>query len=154
MTTPSQRKAKFSIKRHAPSSTKVCVRPLLLFHVEQIRPRTSQVYNFRAAISILFQTCTFEAVKSVRDTLSIVSDHRECKRTVTYLTATNNTLVLVISERALVADAHECCRAHIGIADWTLSIALIAESTDGNASLLAAHNEIAATRLALRAETL
>lgn len=43
--------------------------PEILFLVEQIGPRTTQIYNLRAAISVLFQTCAFEAVEGVRDSL-------------------------------------------------------------------------------------
>lgn len=43
--------------------------PEILLLVEQIRPRTSQIYNLGAAISVLFETCAFEAVKGVGNSL-------------------------------------------------------------------------------------
>jgi hypothetical protein len=43
--------------------------PEILFLVEQIRPRTTQIYNLRATISVLFQTGAFEAVEGVGDAL-------------------------------------------------------------------------------------
>jgi hypothetical protein len=43
--------------------------PEILFLVEQIRPRTTQIYNLRAAISVFFQTGAFEAVEGVGDAL-------------------------------------------------------------------------------------
>ena len=49
--------------------------PEVLFLVEQICPRTTQVYNLGAAISVLFQAGAFEAVEGVGDTLEdYVSD--------------------------------------------------------------------------------
>lgn len=43
--------------------------PEILFLVEQIGPRTTQIYNLGAAISVLFKTGAFEAVKGVGDAL-------------------------------------------------------------------------------------
>lgn len=37
--------------------------------VEQIRPGGTEIYDLRAAISVLFQSYAAEAVESVRDTL-------------------------------------------------------------------------------------
>jgi hypothetical protein len=55
--------------------------PEILFLVEEIGPRTTQVYNLGASISVLFQTCAFEAVKGVRDSLGVrVSDMAEERR--------------------------------------------------------------------------
>ena len=61
----------------------------------------------------------------------------------TYLTAANNTLVLVISKAALVANANKGGRTNVGVADGTFAIAFIAQSTDSNTRLLAAHYKIA-----------
>jgi len=49
---------------------------------------------------------------------------------------------LVVTERALFADADEGRGADIGIAYWAFAIAFIAEATNGDARLLAAHYEI------------
>ena len=43
--------------------------PEILLLVEQIRPRTAQVDDFRAPVPVLLQSGTFETVESVRDTL-------------------------------------------------------------------------------------
>jgi hypothetical protein len=57
--------------------------PKILFLVEQICPRTTQIYNLRAAISVLFQTGAFEAVEGVGDSLGdCVSDMIERKKRV------------------------------------------------------------------------
>lgn len=64
----------------------------------------------------------------------------------TYLSTANHTLVLIVPEAAFIADADEGCRTNVGIADGAFAIAFIAKSTDGNARLLATHNEITATR--------
>jgi len=49
---------------------------------------------------------------------------------------------LVVAEAALIADADEGCWPDVGIANWTLSVALVAKTADSNARLLAAHDEI------------
>lgn len=58
------------------------------------------------------------------------------------LATTDNTFVLIVSETALIADADEGGRSHVGIADGAFAIAFIAESSDSYTGLLAAHNEI------------
>ena len=60
----------------------------------------------------------------------------------TYLAHANNTLVLVVAEATLVADAHQRRRPHVRVADGALAVALVAEPPDGDARLLAAHDEI------------
>ena len=62
----------------------------------------------------------------------------------THLAATNDALVLVVAKGALVADADEGRGPHVAVADGALAVALIAEAADGDARLLAAHDEIAA----------
>ena len=47
--------------------------PEVLLLVEQIRSRTTQVYNLRTPIPIFFQPRTFETVEGVRDALSPLS---------------------------------------------------------------------------------
>lgn len=89
--------------------------------------RTSQIYNLGASIAILFQARALEAVEGIRDTL----------------TAAHDTLVLVVTEAALVADAHERRRSYVGIAHGAFAIAFVAETADGDTGLLAAHDEIA-----------
>ena len=98
----------------------------ILFLVEQIRPRTTQVYDLRAPISVLFQPRALEAVESVGDSF----------------TAADDALVLVVAERALVADAHESGRAHVGVADRAFAVAFVAKAADGDAAGLATHDEI------------
>lgn len=61
--------------------------PEVLLLVKQICPRTTQIYDFRTPVSILFQSRTFEAVESITDALS----------------STDDTLILIVTERALVA---------------------------------------------------
>lgn len=100
--------------------------PKILLLVEQIRPRTTQIDDFRTTVSILLQARTFEAVESIRDTLATAYD----------------TLVLIISEGALIADAGKSGRADVAVANGTLAVTLVAEASDGDACLLAAHNQI------------
>jgi hypothetical protein len=122
--------------------------PEILLLVEQIRPRTTQIDDFGASIAILFKSRTFEAVESVGDALLqvLVGDSYEAERKeLTYLAAAYDTLVLVVAEGAFIADAHEGGWANVRIADWAFAVAFVAEAADGNARLLAAHYEIAAS---------
>jgi len=97
--------------------------PKILFLVEQIRPRTTQVDDLRTSIPILLQPRTLKAVERVRDTFA-TADYA---------------LVLVVAEGALVANAHQGCWTDVAVANWTLSVALVAKSADRNACCLAAH---------------
>jgi hypothetical protein len=108
-------------------SRQVLVISEILLLVEQVGSRTTQIYNLGAAVPVLFKSCTFEAVEGVGDALAAADD----------------TLVLVVSEGAFVADAGERGRAHVRVADGAFAIALVAEAADRDASLLAAHDEVA-----------
>lgn len=61
-----------------------------------------------------------------------------------HLAAAHDTLVLVVSEGAFIADADESGRADVAVADGALAVALVAKTTDGDSGLLPAHNQIAA----------
>ncbi|ODH21615.1 hypothetical protein ACO22_05636 [Paracoccidioides brasiliensis] len=93
---------------------------------EQIRPRATQINNFRASIAILLQTRTLEAIKGVADPFA----------------SAHNAFILVVAERALIADTHKRCGPHVGIADGTFTVAFVTETADGDAGLLATHYEI------------
>lgn len=95
-----------------------------------IRPRTAQVDNLGAPVAVLLEARALEAVEGVRDAFA----------------AAHDALVLVVAEAALVADAHQRRRAHVGIAHGALAVALVAEPPDRNAGLLAAHYEVAGGR--------
>jgi hypothetical protein len=60
-----------------------------------------------------------------------------------YLSTADNTFVLVISKAAFITDSDEGGGANVGVADWAFAITLVAETSNGNACLLAAHNKIA-----------
>lgn len=94
---------------------------------KQIGPRATQIDNFGTSITVLLQTRALEAVKCVRDSLS----------------AAHDTLVLVVSKRALVTYPYESGRTNVGIADRAFAIAFVAEAADGDAGLLAAHYQVA-----------
>jgi hypothetical protein len=100
--------------------------PKILFLVEQIRPRTTQVDDLRTPIPIFFKSGTLEAVEGIRNALATAYD----------------TLVLVVAKGAFVADAGKSCRAHVGIANGTFAVTFVAEAADGDAGLLAAHYKI------------
>jgi hypothetical protein len=94
--------------------------------VEQVGPRTSQIDDLRTAVAVFLQSCTFKTVECITDAL----------------TAAHDTLVLVVSEGALIADADEGGWAHVGIADGAFAVAFVAQAADGDAGLLAAHDQI------------
>ncbi|KAK3110825.1 hypothetical protein LTR53_014490 [Teratosphaeriaceae sp. CCFEE 6253] len=89
-----------------------------------IRPRTPQIDNLRAPVPVLLQPRALEAVERVADALA----------------AAHDALVLVVAEGALVADARERRGPHVGVADGALAVALVAQSADGDAARLAAHD--------------
>jgi len=93
---------------------------------ELTSPRTTQVYNLRTSISILLQPHTAKAIERVADPLPTA----------------DNTFVLVVTETALVADAHKRRGSHVGIADGAFAVAFVAETADCDAGLLTAHDEI------------
>ena len=100
--------------------------PKVFLLVEQIRPTTSQVDNLWTTISILFQSCTLEAVERVTDTF----------------TTANDAFVLVIAERTFITDPNEGSRSHVGIANRAFAIAFVAKTTDGDSGSLATHDQI------------
>lgn len=61
----------------------------------------------------------------------------------TDLATAYDTLVLIVSEGAFVADSGKRGRTDVAVANWTLPVTFVAETSDGNACLLAAHNQIA-----------
>lgn len=105
-------------------------RPIGFLLVEQVGPGAAEVDNLGATVAVLFEARALEAVKGVRDALAAADD----------------ALVLVVSKRALVADADEGRGADVGVADGALAVTLVAEAADGDAGLLAAHYEIAGGR--------
>ena len=99
----------------------------ILFLIEQIRPTTSQIDNLRAAVPVLLQARALEAVEGIRDTLATAY----------------NALVLVVPKGAFVADAGESRGAHVRVANGAFAVTFVAETADGDAGLLAAHDQIA-----------
>lgn len=93
---------------------------------EQIRPRATQIDNLWAPITILLQASTLEAIKCVTDAFA----------------TTHDALILIVSERALVANTYESGRSHVGVADGAFAVTFVAEAADGDTGLLAAHYEI------------
>ena len=60
----------------------------------------------------------------------------------THLATAHDTLVLVVAEGALVADASESGGPHVGVADGALAVAFVAEPADADAGRFAAHDEV------------
>ena len=120
--------------------------PKILLLVKEIRPRTPQVDNLRTPIPILLQPRAFETVKSIRDTLlptthTLISEARGGKgrEESSYLSTAHDALILIVAKRALVANSYEGRGTHVAIADGAFAVAFVAETTDGDAGLLAAH---------------
>ena len=82
----------------------------ILLLVEEVRPRRSEVDNLGASIAIFFEPRTLKAVEGVADSFA----------------AANDTLVLIIPERALVTDPNKGGGSDIAIADRTFAITLVA----------------------------
>lgn len=101
---------------------------------EQIRSRATQIDNLRTPIAILLQAGTLEAIKGVTNPFP----------------ATDDAFVLVVAERAFVADAYEGGGPHVGVTDGTFAVTFVAEAADGDAGLLAAHYEIGVVTRHLR----
>lgn len=101
--------------------------PKILLLIKQIRPTAPQIDNLRTPVSVLFEARALEAVECVADALA----------------AAHDALVLVVAERALVADAREGGRSDVRVAYGAFAVAFIAESPDGDSGLLAAHNKVA-----------
>ncbi|GMS87971.1 hypothetical protein PENTCL1PPCAC_10146, partial [Pristionchus entomophagus] len=98
----------------------------LFAFIEQIRLRTAQVHDLRTAIAILLHDGALLAVVCIGDARA-TADHASA---------------LVRSVVALVADSHERARTHVRVADDAATIALVAQSADGDARLLATEDEI------------
>jgi hypothetical protein len=67
----------------------------------------------------------------------------------TYLSTTYNALVLVVAKTAFIADSNQGCRSHVGIANRTFTVALVAETSNRDTGLLAAHNKISAMSVSI-----
>lgn len=100
--------------------------PKTLFLVKQVRSRTSQIDNLGTPVSVLLQPRTLKAVERVADSLA----------------ATDDAFILVVAERALVADPYQGRGPHVRVADWTLAVAFVAEPADRDARLFSAHYEV------------
>ena len=70
---------------------------------------------------------------------------RDREKTLTWCTA-DDTSSTVCTKVTLVADTDESFWSDVGIADWAFPVAFVAETADGDASLLATHNKIAARK--------
>jgi len=98
--------------------------PKVFFLIEEIGPGAAEVDDLGAAVAVLLEARALEAVEGVADPLAAADD----------------ALVLVVAERALVADAHQRRRPHVAVAHRTLAIALVAQPSDRDPRLLAAHH--------------
>lgn len=94
--------------------------------IEQICSRTAQIDNLRTPVAVFLQSRAFKAIECITDSL----------------TAAHNTLVLVVTEGAFVADTHEGSWAYVGITHGAFAIAFVTQAADGDTGLLAAHDEI------------
>ena len=99
---------------------------VLLPLVKQISLRASQIDDLRTPIPVLFHLRTFSAIVRITNPR----------------TAANHAPPLVGPVVALVADSNEGTGPHIRVADDAFTVALLAEAPDGDAGLLAAHDEV------------
>jgi len=59
-----------------------------------------------------------------------------------HLPTAHNAFVLIVSERAFIADSHQGSGSDVTIAHWTFAVAFITEAANGDSGLLAAHDKI------------
>lgn len=64
---------------------------------------------------------------------------QERERWEAYLSAAYHAFILIVAKGAFIADTDEGGGAHVAVTDRTFAVAFIAETTDGDAGLLAAH---------------
>ena len=106
-----------------PFNSSRLVIPEILLLVEQIRPAAPEIDNLRTPVPVLFQSGALEAIECVADALAAADD----------------TFVLIVAERALVADAHKRGGPDVRVTDGAFAVAFVAQTADGDAGLLAAH---------------
>lgn len=94
--------------------------------VEQVCFGGTQVHNLWTPVSVLFLLCALLAVVSVGNS-NTTADHAA---------------PLIRAVVALVANAHQRAWPDVGVADYTLSVTLLAQPANSNAGLFAAHNQV------------
>ena len=102
------------------------LKAILLSLIKQIGPGRTQIHNLWASITIFFTLATLLAVEGIRNPS----------------TSTNDTPALITPIVALITNASQLTGPDIRVADYTLAITLLTEPPDGDATLLAAHDEI------------
>ncbi len=84
--------------------------PEILLLVKEICARRSEVDDLGASVAVLLQPGTLEAVEGVTDAFATTYD----------------AFVLIVAERALIADANEGSRSDIAITHRTFTITFVA----------------------------
>lgn len=102
------------------------LKAILLSFIEQIGSGRTQIHNLWASIAIFFDLATLLAVEGIRNPS----------------TSTNDTPALITPIVALITNASQLTGPYIRVADYTLAITLLTEPANGDATLLAAHDEI------------
>ncbi|KAF7504070.1 hypothetical protein GJ744_002835 [Endocarpon pusillum] len=110
--------------RHIKAHHSMPARPSPLLLIEQIGPGAAEIDDLGTAVAILLEAGALEAVEGVADALAAADD----------------AFVLVVAERALVADARQRRRPHIRVAHGALAVAFVAQPPDVDAGQLAAHH--------------
>jgi hypothetical protein len=100
--------------------------PKILLLIKQIGTAAAEVDDLGTAVAVALEPRALEAVEGVADALA----------------ATHDALVLVVAERALVADARQRRRPHVRVAHGALAVALVAQAADVDAGKLAAHDQV------------
>jgi len=94
--------------------------------LDTYRPRASQIDYLWTPVSILLEPRALEAVEGIADTLSTADD----------------ALVLIVAKGAFITYTDQCRRTNVGVADGAFAIAFVAEPTNSNTGLFAAHDKI------------
>ena len=99
---------------------------VLLPFIEEIRFGTAQVNNLRTTVAVLLLNCALLAIIGVGNA-----------RSSAYYAPS-----LVRSVIAFVADSDQRAGSYVGVANYTFSVALLAQTSYGDARLLAAENKV------------
>jgi hypothetical protein len=99
---------------------------IFLPFVEEISLCLTQVDDLRTPIPVLLHLRALFAVVRIGNASASADDALAFVRTVI----------------ALIAQAHNIARPHVGVADHALPVALVAQAPNSNSALFAAHHEI------------
>lgn len=109
-----------------PKRTSPFLETIFLALIKHVRFARAKIDNFGTSIAILLQNGTLLTIVRITHAGSTAGD----------------TPSLIGSIIAFIANAHQRGRANVGITNHTFAVTLLAQPSNGNASLLATENQI------------